>query len=200
MAAPSRSIEPANGRRATLWACAAAAGVIMAAAAGAEHLLGRRLWGISGRPGLWSGSVQSEHNSQYLFDPYTLSHVSHGIIWYGVMWLVGRTLPVRVRIVIAIAIEAVWEVVENTDVVIHRYRAATISLHYFGDSIMNSMDDIVACAAGLIVASVLPARVSILLLVLLELLLAFWIRDNIALNILMLLHPIRAIQMWQTGA
>ena len=180
-----------------LWACVSAAAAMIASAALAEHAMGRKLWGISGQAGIWSGNVESEHNSQYLFDPYTFSHITHGVLLYGLLWLVARKFPARVRILIAIALECVWEVVENTDMVINRYRAATISLHYYGDSIMNSMCDILACVAGLMLAYLLPARVSIVIVVLLELMLALWIRDNLALNILMLIHPIQVVRTWQ---
>lgn len=173
---------------------------MLTAAAMAEHVIGRKLWGISGVPGIWSGNTESEHNSQYLFDPYTFSHVTHGLLFYGLLWLAARNLPARVRILIAVGIECVWEVVENTDFVINRYCAATISLHYYGDSIMNSMCDILACVAGLMIAFLLPARISIIFAVLLELALAWWIRDNLALNVLMLIHPIGAVRAWQAGA
>jgi hypothetical protein len=172
---------------------------MMAIAAAAERAMGRKLWGISGQPGLWSGNVESEHNSQYLFDPYTFSHITHGVLLYGLLWLVAPRLPARVRILIGIALEAVWEMVENTDMVINRYRAATISLHYYGDSIVNSMGDILACVAGMVLAYLLPARLSVVFVVLLEVMLALWIHDNLALNILMLIHPIQVVRAWQTG-
>ena len=182
-----------------LWAYVSAAAAMLASAALAEHAMGRKLWGISGQPGIWSGNVESEHNSQYLFDHYSFSHITHGMLFYGLLWLVARRLPARARILIAIAIECVWEVVENTDMVINRYRAATISLHYYGDSIMNSMCDILSCVAGLMLAYLLPARLSVVFVVLLEVMLALWIRDNLALNILMLIHPVRLIHTWQMG-
>jgi hypothetical protein len=112
---------------------------------------------------------------------------------------VARKLPPRVRILIAIAIESMWEMVENTDFVIQRYRAATISQHYYGDSIMNSMCDILACVAGLMLAYLLPARLSIVFVVVLEMTLALWIRDNLALNVVMLIHPFQVIRTWQAG-
>jgi hypothetical protein len=121
------------------------------------------------------------------------------VLLYGLLWLTARKLPTRARTLIAIAIECAWEVIENTDMVINRYRAATISLHYYGDSIMNSMCDILACIAGLMLASLLPARVSIVFVVLLEVMLALWIHDNLALNILMLIHPVQVIRTWQNG-
>ena len=172
---------------------------MIAAAAATERFLGRKLWGIKGQPGIWSGDVWSEHNSQFVFDPYTFSHITHGILWYAMLWLIAPRLPVRIRILIAIAIESAWEVIENTDAVIGRYRAATISLNYFGDSIMNSMGDITACIAGLILAYLLPPRLSIIFVLALELMLLIWIRDNLALNVLMLIHPVRSIQAWQTA-
>ncbi|HKD65193.1 MAG TPA: DUF2585 family protein [Candidatus Binataceae bacterium] len=188
-----------SGSRFPLWACAAGAASMFAVAAAVERAMGRSLWGISGQPGIWSGEVNSEHNSQYLFDPYTFSHITHGMLWYGSLWLVARKLPPRVRILIAIAIESMWEMVENTDFVIQRYRAATISQHYYGDSIMNSMCDILACVAGLMLAYLLPARLSIVFVVVLEMTLALWIRDNLALNVVMLIHPFQVIRTWQAG-
>ncbi len=183
-----------------LWACVTAAAGIIASAAVAERAMGRKLWGISGQPGIWSGNVESQHNSQYLFDPYTFSHITHGMLLYGFLWLVARKLPARVRILIAIAIESAWEIAENTDRVIHRYRAATISQHYYGDSIMNSMCDILACVTGLMLAYLLPTRVSMVFVVVLEVMLALWIHDNLVLNILMLIYPINAVHTWQIGS
>src|SRR5689334_15082709 len=119
----------------------AAGAAIIGAAAIAEFAMGRRLWGISGEPGLWSGDIQSSHNSQYLTDPYTFSHFTHGFLLYGLTWLAVRRRSLADRALIALGIESLWEVVENSDAVINRYRTATISLHYYGDSIMNSMCD-----------------------------------------------------------
>lgn len=182
-----------------LWAYLTAVAGFFGSAALAEHADGRRLWGISGQPGFWSGNIESEHNSQYLFDPYTFSHITHGVLLYGLLRLVAPRLSARVRILIAIAIECAWEVFENTDMVIQRYRAATIALHYYGDSIVNSMGDILACVAGMMVAYLLPVRLSVVFVVLLEVILALWIRDNLALNVLMLIHPIQVIHIWQAG-
>ncbi|HYL57457.1 MAG TPA: DUF2585 family protein [Candidatus Acidoferrales bacterium] len=100
---------------------------------------------------------------------------------------------------IALAAESAWEVFENTDLVIQRYRAATISLHYYGDSVMNSMCDIGACMVGFALAYVLPVRVSVAAAVILEVVLAIWIRDSLLLNIIMLIHPVPAIRSWQAG-
>ena len=172
---------------------------IMALAASVELINGRKIWGISGQPGVWAGDVNSSHNSQYLTDPYTFSHITHGMLFYALTWLVARSLPVRVRALIALGVEAAWEIVENTDTIIQRYRAATISLHYYGDSVMNSMCDILACMVGFGLAYLLPRRVSIITVVVLEVALALWIRDGLILNIIMLIHPIPAIRSWQSG-
>ncbi len=166
-------------------------------AAAAEFLMGRKLWGIGGRPGLWSGDVHSEHNSQFLADPYSFSHITHGILLYGLAWLLARRLPVSIRGLMVLAIEAGWEVLENTNFVINRYRAATISLHYYGDSVMNSMSDIGFCMIGFTLAYLLPTRITIILVIVLEAMLALWIRDGFTLNVIMLIHPFAAIRDWQ---
>jgi hypothetical protein len=183
-------------RRASLVRTAIGA-AIFAAAALAESANGRKLWGLSGEPGIWSGDVNSSHNSQFMTDPYTFTHFSHGALLYGIVSLFGRKLPAGVRALIAIAIEAAWEVVENTDFVINRYRAETISLHYYGDSIVNSMCDLGACVVGIMIARMLPVRVTVVLVIVLEVALALWIRDNLLLNIIMLITPVRAIKQWQ---
>ena len=164
-----------------------------------EHHNGRRIWGIKGEPGLWSGDIHSEHNSQYFADPYSFSHITHGVLLYGLAWLVARKLSVWTRALMVLALECLWEVVENTDTVIERYRAATISLHYYGDSIVNSMSDILFCMIGFTIASIVPTRASIALVVLLEVALALWIRDNVSLNVIMLIHPFAAIRDWQNA-
>ena len=121
--------------------------------------MGRKIWGISGQPGIWSGDINSEHNSQYFADPYSFSHITHGILLYGLLWLTGRNLPVRIRALIVLAMEAGWEVLENSDMVINRCRAETISLHYYGDSVVNSMSDIMFCMMGFTLAYLLPTRI-----------------------------------------
>ncbi len=172
---------------------------IIALAASLELAMGRKIWGISGQPGVWSGDINSKHNSQYLTDPYSFSHLTHGILLYGMLWTVARKLPCGARAVIAVALEAGWEVLENSNMVIERYRTATISLHYYGDSVMNSMGDILTCMIGFMIAAVLPARVTIAAACALEIGLALWIRDGLLLNIVMLIHPIPAIRHWQMG-
>jgi hypothetical protein len=180
-----------------LWVCATAGVALVGLAGAAEFAMGRKLWGVSGQPGIWSGDIWSSHNSQYMTDPYTFSHITHGVLWYGLLALVANKLPVRVRFILAVALECAWEVFENTDMVIQRYRAATISLNYYGDSVMNSMCDILTAVLGFILAAMLPTRVTLIGVIVLEVALALWIHDSLLLNVLMLIRPIRAIRTWQ---
>ena len=180
-----------------LWVCATAGAALVGLAGAAEFAMDRKLWGVSGEPGIWSGDIWSSHNSQYMTDPYTFSHITHGVLWYGLLALVANKLPVRVRFILAVALECAWEIFENTDMVIQRYRAATISLNYYGDSVMNSMCDILTAVLGFILAAMLPTRVTLIGVIVLEVALALWIRDSLLLNVLMLIRPIQAIRTWQ---
>jgi hypothetical protein len=139
------------------------------------------------------------HNSQHLLDPYSFSHVSHGILFFGLCAWLLPSLALGWRLVVATAIEAAWEIVENTQFVIDRYRAATISLDYYGDSVGNSFGDVLSCLVGFLLARYLGLWRSIALLIVLELVLLFWIRDNLLLNVVMLIHPIDAVKAWQNG-
>jgi len=164
------------------------------------RLEGRRWWCACGRPFLWSGNVHSSHNSQHLADPYSFSHVEHGILFYGLFtWLCPR-LSVGWRFVLTLAVEAGWEILENTNSVIDRYRAATISLDYFGDSIGNSIGDVLSCVIGFYLARRIGFWPSLAIVVVTEIVMLFWIRDNLLLNIVMLLHPFDAVKQWQGGA
>src|SRR5262245_32254854 len=148
---------------------------------------------------LWHGVVTSSENSQHLTDWYTPSHVIHGIGFYALLWLVARRVSVGRRFLIALALEASWEVIENTPMVINRYREATIALDYYGDSVINSLADIGAMAAGFWLASVAPIALSVGFVVVMELFVGYMIRDNLTLNIIMLLYPLDAIKRWQGG-
>jgi hypothetical protein len=149
---------------------------------------------------LWQGVVNSPENSQHVTDWYTFSHVIHGIGFYALLWLLARRVRVGVRLLAAVFIEAVWEVFENTPFVIDRYRTATIALDYYGDSLVNSVSDIAAMMIGFWIARRLPVLASVALVIALEVFAVVMIRDNLTLNIVMLLYPIEAIRQWQSAA
>jgi hypothetical protein len=122
-----------------------------------------------------------------------------GFIFYGLAWLFARRLPIGVRLVLAVIVEAAWEIVENTDFIINRYREATISLDYYGDSVLNSASDIGFMVLGFFLAARLPVWITIVIALAFELFTGFMIRDNLALNVVMLLWPLQAIREWQAG-
>jgi hypothetical protein len=134
-------------------------------------------------------------------DPYTFTHVLHGLALYGILWLLLRHVTDNAaRCVLALGLESVWEVVENTSLVINKYRTETMALGYYGDSVLNSLGDIAFCGAGYLVAMVLPTLFSIAGFLVLEVILLWWIRDGFLLNVLMLLWPIESLRDWQTKA
>ena len=177
---------------------AAVAAVILVVAAAATLLaMGRHPICTCGTIDLWVAGRDSPKTSQMLADWYSLSHIVHGLLFYAGLWLVARRVPIGSRFLIALLAEASWEVTENTPMVIDRYRATTAALGYTGDSVINSLSDILMMCFGFLIARKLPLWASVALLVLLELIPLFVIRDNLALNIWNLLAPNPAVAAWQ---
>ena len=186
--------------RTPLWLHVVLGAGIIAFAACVEAGMGRIAISQSGKIQLWVGDVTSSELSQQIADWYSFSHILHGFILYALIYWLGRGQWTLARcLVLAIAAESAWEILENTPWVIDRYRAATASFGYTGDSILNSMCDILFCVAGFFLARYLPVWVTILCVVVIELGLLWAIHDNLFLNILMLIHPIGAIKRWQMG-
>jgi hypothetical protein len=158
---------------------------------------GRVWWCGCGKWTPWIGSVWNEHTSQHLIDPYSFTHFSHGLILWGVLCVAAPKLSPGWRTVLALAIEAAWEVAENSVWIIERYRNATADIGYSGDSILNSIGDLASCLLGVAFAARFSWKASLALLVLLECVLVVWVRDSLALNILMLAWPIDSIKEWQ---
>jgi hypothetical protein len=188
------SVGPMKSRRATIVAI-----LIVAIAAGILLAMGRHPICTCGTVEYWVGSRDSPKTSQMLADWYSFSHIVHGLLFYAALWLVARRWPVEWRFLVALVIEATWEIIENTPMVIDRYREATAALGYSGDSVINSVSDILMMAIGFLVARKLPVWASIGLLVVLELIPLYVIRDNLTLNVWMLLWPNQSIAAWQAA-
>ncbi len=163
-----------------------------------EYKMGRLILGPDGKFGWWDGNIWSSENSQRVFDVYSFSHFIHGILFYAFLWLIARKIPVRFRFLLAILLEAGWEILENSPFIINRYREVTIALGYVGDSILNSCSDILVMALGFLFAYRTRPILSILTIVTLEILCLLWVRDNLTLNIVMLIYPSEAIKAWQS--
>lgn len=171
--------------------------VVMVAAAVILAWQGRVWWCQAGDMVPWSWDIWTTHNSQHIFDPYSFTHVLHGVLEFWLIGLVFRRVPLAWRLLIAVFIETTWEVAENSTYIIERYRTVTLSLDYFGDSIINSLADIVCCATGFAIAYKLKFWKSLALFLATEAVLIVWIRDSLLINIVMLLYPIEAIKAWQ---
>jgi Protein of unknown function (DUF2585) len=163
---------------------------IMALTAVVERINGRIYICKCGFVKLWEGAVHSSGNSQHIADWYTLSHIIHGFLFYGLTYLVGKNWPIMFRLALATLIECGWEILENSSFIINRYREGTISLDYFGDSILNSMSDVGFMIFGFVIANRLPMR---------SVIVAAIAMDNLTLNVVMLLHPIDVIKNWQAA-
>jgi len=158
-----------------------------------------RLWWCACRGFLWTSDAWGSRTSQTFLDPYSFTHILHGLMFCGLLALLIRGMSAKWRLFLAIAIESAWELIENTNTVIDRYREATAALGYQGDTVVNSLGDIMCCGMGFIIARKLGWHRSIVLFVATELVLLSWIRDSLFLEIIMLIHPVNAIKAWQMG-
>ncbi len=168
------------------------------------QLMGRVWWCEEGDWAFWISDVWTSHCSQHFADPYTITHMSHGLIFWTAIFFWGRwmpawSVPMRWRLPVAVGIATAWEILENTPMVINRYRTVTMSLDYMGDSIANAAGDVAACMLGFVIARRLGWKWAMGILLVTEIVLLFWIRDNLTLNVIMLFWPIEAVKQWQAG-
>ena len=173
--------------------------VVLAFTATVELWMGRLPLGPDGRFGWWDGNIWGSENSQRLADAYSFSHMIHGMLFFGFLWLVARRIPMRYRFMIALVLEAGWEILENSPIIINRYREATISIGYCGDSVLNSCSDIVMMSLGFLFASRARLWAIVAVILVMEIGCLLWIKDNLTLNIIMLVHPLDAIKAWQSA-
>ena len=174
--------------------------VVLGVTALVLHSMGRPWWCKAGDLVPWSIDIHTRHNSQHLADPYTVTHAMHGVILYGALWLaLGGVAGPTTRAALALGVETAWEIIENTSWVIERYRAATISLDYYGDSVLNSVCDILAFVLGYVAAGTITVWLSVASVVVGDALLMVLMRDSLLLNVIMLIHPIEAVKTWQQG-
>lgn len=174
--------------------------IIVSITAAGLRLMGR-VWTCGcGDWAPWSGDTQSPHNSQHLLDPYSLTHLEHGVLLGLLLTALPRVKRWRPgpRWLTALSLEALWELIENTPWVINRYRESTLAIGYFGDSVLNAVGDIASFGLGYLLTKPLGWRPCLALLLTIEGLLLWTIRDNLLLNVLMLFWPIDAVRQWQT--
>ena len=186
-------------RRPPAWTYVALSTAIIGVAALILLAMGRTPWCRCDSIKLWTNDAWGPENSQQFTDPYTFTHVTHGVLLYLLLWVVARKQLLGTRVVLAVALESGWEILENTDMVINRYRALTMALGYYGDSVLNSVGDILACVVGFALAARLPTRATVGMVIVLEVTLTLWIHDSLLLNIVMLIYPIDAVRTWQLG-
>ena len=173
--------------------------LLIVAAAAVLLAMGRPPICTCGTVALWEPSALSPRTSQMVADWYSPSHLVHGFLFYGFLWLVARNWPVEWRLLVALLVEAAWEVTENTPMIIDRYREATTAIGYTGDSVLNSLSDIAMMALGFLAARRLPLWAAVAIVLVLELVPLFVIRDNLTLNVWMLLAPNDTIRAWQSA-
>ncbi|TCR90057.1 DUF2585 domain-containing protein [Rhizobium sp. BK376] len=182
-------------RSQSFWLIACAAVLIVQIVG--EYMMGRVPICTCGYVKLWEGAVNSSGNSQHIADWYTPSHIIHGFLFFGLTHLIMRRKPLSMRLFVAMLIESGWELLENSPIIINRYRAATISLDYVGDSILNSAMDAVFMVVGFLFAWRAPVALTIVIAIFFEIFTGWMIRDNLTLNVLMLIWPVDAIKQWQ---
>ncbi|MCO6180438.1 DUF2585 domain-containing protein [Ciceribacter sp. RN22] len=191
-------MDPQDRHKATrLWL--SAIGLIVLAQIGILHLMGRIPICECGYIKLFEPGVNTAGNSQHIADWYTPSHIIHGFLFYLLAFVLFRRRPLSMRLAFATLIEAAWELVENSPLVIDRYRTATMAIGYQGDSILNSTMDTLFMVVGFLFAARAPVWLTVSIAVFLEIYVGWLIRDNLTLNVLMLLWPIEAIKVWQAG-
>lgn len=188
----NRLARPSIGAVAIIAAIVVAAAIILLS-------MGRPPICTCGTIKLWEGGVNSSGNSQHLSDWYSFSHIIHGFLFYAATRYVLKRRTLTIRLAVAVLIESAWEILENSPIIINRYREATIALGYTGDSVLNSMSDIAMMALGFLFASRMPAWVTVCVAIAFELFTLWAIRDNLTLNVLMLAWPVEAIKVWQSG-